>query len=533
MNDNYTSNADILNHIFLDNYFAGYKNLKIRNKSTLLPLISSSYRKWFFSSLIEKTTLTPSAIFNKMSDDNLILPSLRFETSTSKSNFYFVDVTYTLDNHPIINDLRILLDFCMPYLELTEEDFLTTEDSSSLAKLISLQDIFYAEYLFDLAVQLKLLEKMPSIYSNKAQVSNYSEKFYKKPKREILNKIFDACLEILSLQMKSILPLHTTPFQKQFFLDFIKYPKPIDYFFHEVYSSLGLNFESLMSEFESGTVNVSHLYDDFGDALLSSTYLLGIVLDKYLLTPIGYYLKLITPMYSIPYDFQEELTFLHETMKTQVDLNPSLWSPCSNFFLTKLGLEFLELDPDEENYTELPNSIPLDHLLIIQESVRLQQIVNNTKISISSIGNSYEFKANITLHRNFWFNFEIYQDSTLAVIHEQFCDMLLLDSFAEYSISVGEIESPFLTYVSAGSRKKFKKADSTLIKDLNLEKGNILTYSIVNAGNSPLGSVGAMKIQLSVVAVKEASPRIFYPIVSKKSKAFAEWENSIDTNSFF
>ena len=537
MNNNYDSNSDTLNCMFIDNYFDEYKNLRFKDKDRLLPLIPSSYRKWFYSSLIEKTILTPCTIFSKLNteqaDDRFLFPAIRFETVTNKNNFSFVTIEYSVENHPIVDDLQILLQLCVPDLDLTDNDTLTEKDCLRFANALSLQDKFYTEYLFDVAVRLKLLKKIPSIYSNKAQVTPEFEKLYQKSKKDILDSIFDACLEITAFQVNAILSGNINPLPQKFFLELIKNPKPIDYFFEQIYSSLGINLDNFMSELESK--NTTHLgfHDGFGDALISSTYLLGAVIDKYLLTPIGHYLKFIMPMYVLPFNFKDELSYLYETSRIDTELNPTVWSPCSNFFLTKLGLNYLHLHSTEENHVELPNSVPINFLIEnIKYSIALHLATNAAESSLP-MGKSYTVKAIIHLSKKFWFSFEIHQDATLACIHEQICDLLLLDPFADYSISIGESKSPFLTYVAANSRKKYKRANSISIKELNLEEGHTLTYFMPNTTTAILNIVPVMKIDLEITSIQGINPYTFYPFVSRKSKAFINWENEMNLKDFF
>ena len=538
MNDQYTSNTDILNQLFLDNYFDAYKKVKHKDKSKLLSYVSATYRKWLYSAMVEETILTPANVFYKLNEpqteEQFVFPNLYFDKAENKDDFSFANVTYSIQNHPIVNDLRIFLSLCDPNLDLTEDDTLSEDACFRFAKELSLQDPNYASYLFDLSVHLRLLKKMPSIYASKAQRTPQAKTLFTKSNADILGLIFHACLDLLVFQVASILPDHSVSFPKKFFLDLIQNPRPIDSFFQEVYLSLGINLEGFMSELEEDSTNTFGLYDGFGDALISSTYLLGVTIDKYLLTPMGHYLKLIMPVYALPFHYDEELPCLYEALRSNMELNPTLWMPCSNFFLTKMGLQYLNILPNYDNYIELPDNIPIDFLLAnIQETIALHLTMSQASQKNLPVSTSYTIKAVLRSAKKISFSFDVHEDAALSCIHDQICDMLLLDAFADYSLSVGESESPFLTFVSAKSRKKLKKANAILIKGLSLEKGQTLTYFMPNTSTALVNTRPMMKIDLTVTSVKNASPHTFYPFVSWRSKAYIDWERAMEMNDFF
>lgn len=530
MNKVHKTNWIRLNNLFLDDYFNDYAKLRYRDKSKILSLINTFYRKWFYSTLIEETILTPCALSSKLLIDrgskSYMLPSLRInsDVKSGRNKFYFVDIEYTLQSHPVVQDLFNFLEFCSPNVVLTEDDQLKTEDVDILMPKLSIQDIFYAEYLFDICVELDLLEKIPSIYSNQARPSNIVKTFFEDSAAEVLRKIFEASIDILCFQIVSVLPYPVSKFNREYFIEMLKSPTTIDHLLEEIYTSAGIDLEYMIETIESD----ESLFEIISsEAILSSAYLLGIIIDKYFLTPIGYYLKLIMPMYYDVIDFADEHVFTYESLNSGVDVNNIVWSPCADFYLTPLGIDFFQVPKTRYNSIIFPKHSSLSKLLHqIEETVKMRKLVANSESPKKNTMKSFEIRARLLNNKSLWFNFQMLESSTLHDMHIHLCNMLFIDYDTKYAVCIGELDNPFSRYVSPLYKNKLKKADAVTLSDLDIQEKQLFRYTIPRMISYPLMPYTKIEIQLEIVSIGQSNSRIYYPNVTRKSKAYQRWEEN-------
>ena len=155
---------------------------RFSKNTKILKYTSAFYRQFSYSALLTDTLLSPAnLIYSICNDDSNILsmPSIVLKSKTISDGFCFKMTDYSLDNHPVVNDLKILVDFIKPDIELSDYDLFKESSLNKILPMLSLSDPFYVEYLLIISVQLNLIEKMPSIYANKACVSKKAEDFRK------------------------------------------------------------------------------------------------------------------------------------------------------------------------------------------------------------------------------------------------------------------------------------------------------------------------------------------------------------------
>ena len=531
MNEVHKNNWIRINNLFLDDYFDHYTKLKYKDRSKILSLINASYRKWFYTTLVEETILTPCALSNKLLIERkakcYTAPSLRINNNvkSGQNRFYFINIKYTLDKHPVVQDLFNFLEFCAPSIVLTEMDQLKKEDMNRLISKLSIQDIFYAEYLFDICVELELLEKIPSIYSNQAQPSVVAKSFFDGSGVEIFTKIFEATIDMFCFQITSMLPQPVPIFNRRYFLEMLKKPATIDHLLEQIYTSAGIDLHYIIETVEN---DESLLELASNEAILSSAYLLGIIIDRCFITPMGYYLKLIMPMYSSVIDFTEEHMFTYESLNSGVDVHTMIWSPCADFYLTPLGADFFKVPITRDNSLIFPKSSSLSKLLgQIEETLLMRRIVASSEKSKKNTARIFEIRARLENSKNLWFNFQILESSTLHDIHIHLCNMLSIDYDIKYAIYDGELDNLFSRYVSPLYNNKQRKTDSITLKALDVQEKQVLKYTIPRILPYPMLPYKKIDIQLEIVSVGRSNSRIYYPNTTRKSKAYQRWEETL------
>ncbi len=548
-NDNtenvYLENVNLLNNMFTDKFGEAYRSIKKRGKSKIIKYISSVYRRWYYSGLIDDTILSPANIFCLINKEN-DMPSLTYPViyplgSDMRSGFGFDIREYTLDNHPVITDLKRFLELCSPDIELDENDNIKADIYDKIIKSLSLYDPFYAEYLFVLSVNMKLIEKFPAIYSNRAKVTKEFEKLFKQSNKKIFEKIVNETINLSAMYIGGSLLMPKGHFGKSFVERMLKRPMTTDEIFKDIYLSIGISLEDILAQDAMEDFDD----DDAHDTIMSSMFFMGIMIDKFLFTPFGYYLKLIQPLYSISYDFDNELDYIVNAPNDEDGLLSSMFAPCSAYSLTELGLKFFNVAEDvtkENESTLIYNRIDMPYkklLEVVKYNSGLEKADAEFKKFVSvetdDCDTVAEFKVRYFNDKQLWKNIEVPLNYTL---HDFFIELSLsffMNEDTDYSFFTDLSENRFSEYKSPVNPKRRKKAEEITFETLNFPAGHKFVLSIFNSFD-PLAGSGrdnyimsrAIKFEIELLKFKERSSDVLYPQVTRTSRALRDKEFELE-----
>ncbi|MDR1542691.1 MAG: hypothetical protein LBU32_32900 [Clostridiales bacterium] len=534
MNNNSFGN---LNQLFSSSFLSSYKDLRKKKKLHILKYISQIYRRWLYSALIENTGLTPANIIMSMEcqqngkNKNPVMRSPAVLPVKSASEpFRFVMHEYSLDRHPAVKDLKIFIDSCMPDVELDNSDMLSAEHVASLSGKLSLSDAFYVEYLLNISIMLNIIKKTPSIYSNRAQVTSECKSLFKLSDKDLFTKIVDASIDSANSFINEIVPLPETHFSKDTLRSYLKSPKSMDDIFQYVYSLLGVRLQDICTLDDH-----SDPFDELNSAVITSTFLLGLVLDKYFLTPFGYYLQLIRPLYTLEYDFDNELNYLADSFDDEDGPITALYAPSTYYRLTPLGAAFFEVECLDPELTRLQtlDKYALESAVdaIAQKnSPTLTRLKNECKISIDDCPTVYAIKARLSNMKSLWKTLEVPGSANLHQLFSEICYQFSLDPSSEYSFFLDSSESPFNEYTSMKNPRKTKKTSAITLDNMELSEKRKFVLALFNSFN-PFGDFNSenpvskkIKLELEIVKIKARDSNQSYPRVSRMSAGFREFE---------
>ena len=190
-----TEKMNEITQIFSENFDEIYTFMEKSTKEDILNLAPTLFRKWYYGTIVENTILSPANIIS-VSDtvenlkDSVFTINLSIDkTKRGKNKFIYEGVIYTIENHPLIDDLKTVAKMCLPDAPTTENGIVTKEYALEISKNLSIKDPFYAEYLFCLLKRFGLFNKLLSIHSYRVQLSNSGGTFFKKDNETLLENI--------------------------------------------------------------------------------------------------------------------------------------------------------------------------------------------------------------------------------------------------------------------------------------------------------------------------------------------------------
>ena len=481
----YDEAMNILQKLFSDTFMSLYKDTSAAKKKELLLRVQAIYRRWYYSTFVDSTPLSPANIMDSVSEHFSIANETYPVAVFKNSSIEYKAIEYTLDNHPIVSDLRILINNCKPFIKLRDEEGLSFDAACKIAAKLSIPDPDYVEFLFSIARSLDLLEKTKSVTNFTTRPSKTSEEFFEQTNKEMLEEIIDATVYIATINIKNNLPPEANFFTEKFLLNMLEEPITVDTLFDKIFASFGVNmsefFETYMdTEYESDMPDVE-VFESM--ALL---YTLGIAYDKFFITPFGTYLRLIKSLYLNPFPIESEVDEFLKLNKDDRKEVPSFYAPCTVYHLTKLGLEFFGFKKTDDNYFETEKNLTFEslNLSLFKDPENVGYYIDLTKSIMhsllqESVEDEYEdymvlhkFKAIQADDKTKWIHISIPSDFTLHDFYETIADYFPAAKTNVYSFYHDTEPNPFTEYLGPANMRKGKKtrqATEVIVDDLDFE----------------------------------------------------------------
>ncbi|MCL2618090.1 MAG: hypothetical protein FWD98_03440 [Defluviitaleaceae bacterium] len=366
----------VVTDIYEQEFKQAYTGLGARGKRGLLKYFFSFYRRWQSGAIIDSTYLTPNNIiwlitkgYHKKTFTTTI-PTIKSFKRFEK--FEFREVSYTRDAHPVTQDLAVMLSCLSPSFDLVDNvnmascfrgervsGYVDDRAEEELMGKLSLQDPFYILYLLRLADEMGLIARMPSLYSNKIQLTPRGFKIAegtasKAERRKLFGEIADMSIFMAADAIDSFLPTSgiITPGHVY---DMLCKPTSFDEIFRYIYTEVGLDFDSVTQ------IDLSKPVPDELQDIISGTFALGTIISIHMITVFGTYLRFINPINISGCNMERDMAFVRDAVEAQHDIEIPLFSPCTFFSPTVLGLQFFKLSTAA--MMKLPATPSLDQLL--------------------------------------------------------------------------------------------------------------------------------------------------------------------------
>lgn len=332
--------TDRLTDCFISGFDKAYRELKGTGKGMIMEYISQLFKKWYYSALIEDTVLTPACINEYCGDIENVYPVLRCGSSQRLGKLETENVVYSIDNHPICSDLRIIIKAFEGGIPLDDNLYMSAEDIRKL-KGISNSDKSYILYLVMLGTDMGYIEKMPSVGVNMFCTTRYADEIDEIYDDDLLYMLFIRAADIASSFLSDDFLGEDFYISSENIIDWLENPEPVDKIFEKAYGDIALELAESFS------------IEDMSDVekeITAKAYARGVFFDKWFLTPFCYYFRFIDMTYMYEFSYHDELTYFYNAcainreFEDESIIDSAIYSPCTLYKLSRLGAEFFETD---------------------------------------------------------------------------------------------------------------------------------------------------------------------------------------------
>lgn len=502
----FQKNHKQLLEFFSKSFFEVYNNMDKEVQPTLLEVAPILFRRWYVSALIPETTLSPSVAFRidfskKLSSENVYSYIMTLDkTENEKPIFQYHILEYSLQKHPFIEDLKIILNYCTPDCELSEQGEFLENDQKTLLQQISRKEHFYLHYLTLILCNMELLVPLASIHTIRIQPSKYAIEFFQSPPERILFHIVKAVLETASYEMSEAIGADPEYFSADIFFEFLNNNMDTEDIFITLYKSIGIDITQIWE------IPSAECFSEEEAAIASSFFFMGILLDKWFLTPLGDFLQIIQPIYYLPFYFVSTLNRIANLIVAKFPLQAELYSPCSVYDLTVIGETVLQGFDIKKEKQPLP--VHLDFYYILEGIIRhaeshlFEDVLSqqDTDIAVCPI------KISIVNHPEQWKIIEMLDNASLYDICSEICSVFDFVNISTYSVTAEHKNSfPFFQ----GSPLKHKNQKPSPFLPSSFSSGDILYFTPEKDINKQL--------KLEFLPKQKQIPFILYPRLRKQS----------------
>jgi hypothetical protein len=312
-----------------------------------------------------------------------------------------------------------------------------------------------------------------------------------------------------------------------------------DDIFAKVFSIIGYDIEDLLDIGNMPLIDgMSPEHLGFDMELLSGTFVMGIVLDRFFFTPFGHFLRLIRPMYALPFAFTEEVVDYVNVCDDPEEAFVAFFAPCSSYTLTELGLKLFKMKATPENFfnvKDLPFDSMKESIFVSEDSlelfVQMAQHLSPLALANGMPGMIYTFRIRLESDSAVWMHLHIAENNTLDALYEEIAEYFDLKANGDYSFFHDKTENRFAENQTKKRAAKAKSpkttADKTTLSELDFEHMNTLLMSAYGQAAIFANDPPTIRFQLERLSEKEPNLQEMYPQpgrMSKKMKENFDWE---------
>lgn len=507
-------------------FLNGYENMRQKMdepcRRPLLDVAPLAFGKWYYTALANETILSPVNIldldFKTDADDTTeyayVMRTKPAEEQSDEefiSEYNFTLLGYSTKEHPLVEDLQTLIDFCTPDRATDEQGLLPEKDAAAVMEKLSMNTAFYLEYLTRLAWLHGLLVPMPSIHTKRMRPAAECETFFAQPTEDILFQLGETACMLTAERFAYTMELEDGIATSDFFYLLLRDHQEVDKIFIDFYQRVDVDIEKIWQTAPDQLTAEEK-------SIVSSFLFTGIMLDKWFLTPMSLFFRFIRPIAFTPMRFYPLVNNLAALVLMQHNLGAELFTPPTYYSLTKIG-KTLFADPEKEGIDrqKMPTSLPYEQLVAavqqenefrIQERMFLMEIVPDV-LSI---------KITRMKDEELWKVLEVGQDMDVNVLCKDLCAAFCMEEGADYLLSVPDQNGFPMEFSARGSKRSLNKANGKNLQDLPLQIGSRLqlfpTQSKANG------------LFLEIIEKGKGNPYIMYPRVTKQSEKIIELEKN-------
>lgn len=501
---------------FIGGYEQYYTHMDTAAKKQLRQIAPMVFAKWYYTTIMPETILTPANILEAHTfgsgKQGTYEPvcTLRMQKNGKGIGKYICrELAYTIQDHPMIADLKTLIAFCEPDCTVDERGCLSEEDTETLLPELFMEDHYYVEYLMLLAQWMGLVEQAPAIHTHKIRKSSKMDAFLQKDNKQQLQELLWAGCAVAAEQLTESLDLDAGMVDAAFFYHYLEDHQSTDNFFLDFFALLDVNLETIWHKEVDEMSEEDH-------ALMSSFLFLGLVTDKWFFLPMGLFFHVIRPMYFMPFSFSKTINSMASLIAMGQEPLRELLIPPSYYSLSILGQELTEKKEFSKNLQSMPTVEDGAEMMRAVEMqlhmMTYEQIVQkNEPLQVVRMRICLEQKPEM------WKEVEIPFRFSLDLWCHDIAMAFAMEDIQDYVVSVPNTDGVLVKYAPEGSKKAFCKTTDMTIEMLEpKEKDRWYLHTDCDS------------IIIDVLELLEGDAYRMYPRIHKQSKKITEWENSFD-----
>ena len=477
-------------------------------KQKILDISPLFFKKWYYSTFFEDTVLSPANILNSYYTKNkneVAYISYKVDPSArGNGRFSYHLATDSIADHSFIKNLVALTDYCLPAAAFDEGGMYPFLIPENLIEKLTTTDGFYFEYLIQMAQRFNLITAMPSINTCKYQKNaEKCQRFFSQGNIQILTQLTNEALELFNEKFTEILQMPNNILNPMNMRSFLATSILTDDIYKKVFTALGFHFDNMVEMAEMSILSPEN------ETILASAYFLGTLLDKWFFSPLGHYLKLITPLYSVPYDFTDDTDYVRPILLTDCDVSGDVFSPCNYYSLTPIGEEILGYKNANPQFQNLWEDFTQEQIQLFLSSILHINHVNIPNyVMQNNVFEVYTIKVSYANRHLFWKTIQVPSDYPITKLYDLIATYFGFDKSDRY---IFYIESKNDTTTSCSP---INKASRFRLNEL-LPNNNLLLSDEDN--DFP-------NLVLSLIKVGRSERKVNYPRLLRQSKAITKEE---------
>lgn len=506
--------------LFLNGYETMRQKMDEPCRRPLLDIAPLAFGKWYYTALANETILSPANILdldlkNDADDKTEYAYVMRTKPAEEQSDEEFISeysfslLGYSTEEHPLVEDLKALIDYCTPDRATDEHGLLLPEEQADILDQLSLKADFYLEYLTRLAWLHGLLVPMPSIHTQRVRPAAECESFFAQPTADILFQLAETACMLTAERFTYTMDLEEGIATADFFYLLLRSHQEVDRIFVDFYKKVDVDIEKI---WQTAPENLN----TEERSIVSSFLFTGIMLDKWFLTPMSVFFRFIRPIAFTPMRFYPLVNNLAALVLMKHNLGAELFTPPTYFSLTALGKE-LFADPESEaiDRQKMPRTLPYEQLYAAVEQ-EVEMRIQERMILMEIVPDVLSIKVSHMKDEELWKTLEVEQDMDVHVLCRDLCSAFCMEERADYLLSVPDKNGFHIDYSARGSKRSLNKANGKDLQELPLEIGSKLQlYPTQVKGNGLI---------LEIVEKGKGNPYIMYPRVVGQSEKIIELE---------
>lgn len=300
---------------FINLFMDIYNDEGKAEKELLSKCVQQMFKKYYYSALIPESVFTPASIVNtlfqrKFGKEFSVLPTIKIKFSGKKIKEITQDIScFTENNHPMVKDMVYLLKTAGSGLLMDTSGIIAEKEYSKFKNHILIFDRHYLNILCLAAIEAGYLEITHTAQSIVGKATKKAEDYLNMDDKLKLKDLINTVIKLCSKYLTQSFPMLKKEFTYEAIYNMLKKPREASKILTGIYEKFGFEMDILSEIFE--TTFYSNLEPDSKDfEMLLKVFEFQSCFDMYFLTPLGYYLQLIQPIYPEPYYMYGEVDTL-------------------------------------------------------------------------------------------------------------------------------------------------------------------------------------------------------------------------------